>query len=122
MAIKTRGSGSPFKCVGTGLAQQVSFENDADLFSYQRRIDELEALASSRQKEVCVAPELKISIEVKASRILINIWQWSSAHWDQGFKAFTKIYIDKSWYTDVWDTKFWADIKLRCPLCYRCSC
>lgn len=73
----------------------MSFENDADLFSYQRRIDELEALASSRQKEVCVAPELKMSIEVKASRILINIWQWSSAHWDQGFKAFTKIYIDR---------------------------
>lgn len=90
LASKTRGSGSPFKCVGTGLAQQMSFENDADLCSYQRRIDELEALASSRQKEVCVAPDLKMSSGVKASRSLINIWQWSSAHWDQGFKAYTK--------------------------------
>jgi hypothetical protein len=43
----------------------MSFENDSDLISYQRRIDELEALASSRQKEVCVAPELKMSIKLK---------------------------------------------------------
>lgn len=51
---KPRGSGSPFKCMGLGLVQQMKSEKDEDLTDAKRRIDELEALAANRQKEVCV--------------------------------------------------------------------
>ncbi|CAK9213743.1 unnamed protein product [Sphagnum troendelagicum] len=51
-ALKVKGSLSPFTCMGMGLALQMSPQHDAKYFSYQCRIEELEALASSRQKEV----------------------------------------------------------------------
>ncbi|KAL3814192.1 hypothetical protein ACJIZ3_015460 [Penstemon smallii] len=49
---KSRGSGSPFKCIGLGLVQQIKSENDEELSAGRQRIVELEALASSRQKEI----------------------------------------------------------------------
>ncbi|KAK2991465.1 hypothetical protein RJ640_016500 [Escallonia rubra] len=49
---KPRGSGSPFKCIGLGLAQQIKSEKDEELTAGRCRIDELEALAASRQKEI----------------------------------------------------------------------
>ncbi|KAL8170416.1 hypothetical protein V2J09_022220 [Rumex salicifolius] len=48
---KPRGSGSPFKCIGIGLAQQLKLEKDEDLTAERLRIQELEALAANRQKE-----------------------------------------------------------------------
>ena len=51
-ASKSRGSGSPFKCIGLGLVQQIKSEKDEELSAGRHRIDELEALAASRQKEV----------------------------------------------------------------------
>lgn len=51
-ATKSRGSGSPFKCIGLGLAQQVKSERDEELSSAKLHIEELEYLAVSRQKEV----------------------------------------------------------------------
>ncbi|XP_038901859.1 kinesin-like protein KIN-12D [Benincasa hispida] len=51
-ATRPRGSGSPFKCIGLGLAQQMKSEKDEDLFAARNRIEELESLAASRQKEV----------------------------------------------------------------------
>ncbi|MQL99201.1 hypothetical protein Taro_031920 [Colocasia esculenta] len=48
-AAKSRGSGSPFKCIGLGLTQQINSEKDEEL---RARIQELEALAVSRQKEI----------------------------------------------------------------------
>lgn len=51
-ASKSRGSGSPFKCIGLGLVQQIKSEKDEELFAGRLRIEELEALAASRQKEV----------------------------------------------------------------------
>ncbi|XP_043711604.1 kinesin-like protein KIN-12D isoform X3 [Telopea speciosissima] len=50
--FKSRGSGSPFKCIGLGLAQQINYEKDEELTAGRHRIEELEALAASRQKEV----------------------------------------------------------------------
>jgi kinesin family protein 15 len=47
-----KGGGSPFKCMGKGLSQQMNSELDAELSAHQRRIEELDALATSRQKEV----------------------------------------------------------------------
>ncbi len=47
-----KGPGSPFKCMGKGLSQQMNSELDAELSANQRRIEELDALATSRQKEV----------------------------------------------------------------------
>lgn len=49
---KSRGSGSPFKCIGLGLVQQIKSERDEELTAGRERIEELEGLAASRQKEV----------------------------------------------------------------------
>ena len=50
---RPRGSGSPFKCIGLGFVQQMKSERDDDELTAGRlRIEELEALAASRQKEV----------------------------------------------------------------------
>ncbi|KAL2651507.1 hypothetical protein R1flu_019635 [Riccia fluitans] len=49
---KAKGSGSPFKCMGSGLAQQRSSEIDEELSAARKRIRELEATAAARQKEV----------------------------------------------------------------------
>ncbi|PKA54315.1 Kinesin-like protein KIN12A [Apostasia shenzhenica] len=49
---KSRGSGSPFKCIGLGLAQQVNAEKDEELTASRRQIEELEALVASQQKQV----------------------------------------------------------------------
>lgn len=49
---KPRGSGSPFKCIGLGLVQQIKSERNEELSAGRQRMEELEALASSRQKEV----------------------------------------------------------------------
>ncbi|KAF6160589.1 hypothetical protein GIB67_019529 [Kingdonia uniflora] len=51
-AAKSRGSSSPFKCIGLGLAQQINSEKEEELTAGRVRIEELEALASSRQKEI----------------------------------------------------------------------
>lgn len=49
---KPRGSGSPFKCIGLGIGQQIKYEKDEELTAGKQRIEELETLAASRQKEV----------------------------------------------------------------------
>lgn len=49
---KSRGSGSPFKCIGLGIAQQIKSEKEEEISAGRYRIEELEALAASRQKEV----------------------------------------------------------------------
>jgi hypothetical protein len=67
-ALKVKGSLSPFTCMGMGLALQMSPQHDAKYFSYRCRIEELEALASSRQKEV---PNLLV---------LSNLHQRDSGH------------------------------------------
>ncbi|CAN1307272.1 Kinesin-like protein KIN-12D [Linum perenne] len=51
-AVKPRGSGSPFKCIGLGLAQQIKSEKDEEMSASRLRIEELECLAASRQKEI----------------------------------------------------------------------
>ncbi|KAL9238163.1 hypothetical protein vseg_012628 [Gypsophila vaccaria] len=50
--FKGRGSGSPFKCIGLGLAHQLKSEKDEENNADRLRIEELEALAASRQKEI----------------------------------------------------------------------
>ncbi|XP_022947427.1 kinesin-like protein KIN-12D [Cucurbita moschata] len=51
-AVRPRGSGSPFKCIGLGLAQQMKSEKYEELSAARNRIEELESLAVSRQKEI----------------------------------------------------------------------
>ncbi|KAK2380517.1 phragmoplast orienting kinesin [Trifolium repens] len=51
-STKTRGSGSPFKCIGLGLAQQVKYEKVEELSAARLRIEELESQAACRQKEI----------------------------------------------------------------------
>lgn len=50
-SMRPRGSGSPFRCISS-LVQQMNVEKDQELSLARLRIDELEALAASRQKEV----------------------------------------------------------------------
>ncbi|KAK1276832.1 Kinesin-like protein KIN12B [Acorus gramineus] len=57
--VKSRGSGSPFKCIGLGLGQQINSEKDEELTAKGRRIEELEAIAASRQKEEKEVAELR---------------------------------------------------------------
>ncbi|XP_042378501.1 kinesin-like protein KIN-12E isoform X1 [Zingiber officinale] len=51
-SAKPRGSSSPFKCIGLGLVQQINSEKDEDLTAARHKIEELESLAASRQKEI----------------------------------------------------------------------
>jgi kinesin family member 15 len=51
MPTRTRGSGSPFRCI-SNLVQQMNQEKDQELSVARLRVQELEALAASRQKEV----------------------------------------------------------------------
>ncbi|XP_078442016.1 phragmoplast orienting kinesin 2 [Wolffia australiana] len=51
-AVKTRGSGSPFKCIGLGLTQLINSERDEELTTARSRIEELESMAARRQKEI----------------------------------------------------------------------
>ena len=48
---RTRGSSSPFRCI-SNLVQQMNLEKDQELSVVRLRIEELEALVASRQKEV----------------------------------------------------------------------
>jgi len=59
-ATKSRGSGSPFKCIGLGLAQQVKYEKVEELSAARLRIEELESQAACRQKEVRFSPHLHV--------------------------------------------------------------
>ncbi|CAI9764401.1 unnamed protein product [Fraxinus pennsylvanica] len=49
---KSRGGGSPFKCIGLGLVQQIKSDRDEELSAGRQRVEELEAIAASRQKEI----------------------------------------------------------------------
>ncbi|KAL3626647.1 hypothetical protein CASFOL_030196 [Castilleja foliolosa] len=53
VSARTRGSSSPFKCIA-GLVHQMNQEKEHELSSARLRIEELEALAASRYKEVCM--------------------------------------------------------------------
>lgn len=50
-SVRTRGSSSPFRCIA-GLVQQMNLEKDQELSAARHQIEELEALATSRQREV----------------------------------------------------------------------
>ncbi|XP_031256347.1 kinesin-like protein KIN-12C [Pistacia vera] len=52
-ATRTRGSSSPFRCIAS-LVQQMNVEKDQELSVARHRIEELEELAASRHKEVCM--------------------------------------------------------------------
>ncbi|XP_020232795.1 kinesin-like protein KIN-12D isoform X2 [Cajanus cajan] len=51
-ATKSRGSGSPFKCIGLGLTQQIKYEKVEELAAARQRIEELESQAACRQREI----------------------------------------------------------------------
>ncbi|KAG6731459.1 hypothetical protein I3842_01G130000 [Carya illinoinensis] len=53
ISTRTRGSSSPFRCI-SNLVQQMNLEKDQELSVARIRIEELKALAASRQKEVCM--------------------------------------------------------------------
>ncbi|KAJ0789479.1 putative plus-end-directed kinesin ATPase [Helianthus annuus] len=52
-SVRPRGSSSPFRCIGN-LVQQVNTEKDQELSLAKLHVEELEALVSNRQKEICM--------------------------------------------------------------------
>ncbi|CAK9182804.1 unnamed protein product [Ilex paraguariensis] len=52
-SMKTRGSSSPFRCIAS-LVQLANLEKDQELLTARLHLEELESLAASRQKEVCM--------------------------------------------------------------------
>ncbi|KAI3977284.1 hypothetical protein MKX01_030910 [Papaver californicum] len=52
-SMRPRGSSSPFRCI-QGLVHHVSAEKDQELSMARLQIEELQALSSKQQKEVCV--------------------------------------------------------------------
>ncbi|KAL3505563.1 hypothetical protein ACH5RR_030945 [Cinchona calisaya] len=61
-SVRLRGSSSPFRCIA-GLVQQMNMEKDQELSNAKLRIEELEALMASRQKEVCLLNARLASVE-----------------------------------------------------------
>lgn len=61
---KSRGSGSPFKCIGLGLAQQIKSEKYEELTAARQHIEELESLAVNRQKEVGFTLEVYFQLHI----------------------------------------------------------
>ncbi|OMO53413.1 C2 calcium-dependent membrane targeting [Corchorus capsularis] len=52
-SIRSRGSSSPFRCIAS-LVQQMNSEKDQEMSIARHRIEELEAVSVSRQKEICM--------------------------------------------------------------------
>ncbi|PWA46552.1 kinesin motor domain-containing protein [Artemisia annua] len=52
-SVRPRGSSSPFRCIGN-LVQQVNTEKDQELSLAKLRLEDLQTLASNRQKEICM--------------------------------------------------------------------
>ncbi|CAA7388358.1 unnamed protein product [Spirodela intermedia] len=52
-SVRPRGSVSPFKCISS-VVQQMNSEKDKELSLAKLRIEELQALAANRQKQVCM--------------------------------------------------------------------
>ncbi|KAK1407763.1 hypothetical protein QVD17_39390 [Tagetes erecta] len=52
-SVRARGSSSPFRCIGN-LVQQMNTEKDQELSLVKLHLEELQALASNRQKEICM--------------------------------------------------------------------
>uniref|UniRef100_A0A9I9DNE2 Kinesin motor domain-containing protein n=1 Tax=Cucumis melo TaxID=3656 RepID=A0A9I9DNE2_CUCME len=52
-SARPRGSSSPFRCI-SNLVHQMNLEKEHELSTARLRIEELELLATSRQKEICI--------------------------------------------------------------------
>ncbi|XP_023547738.1 kinesin-like protein KIN-12C isoform X2 [Cucurbita pepo subsp. pepo] len=52
-SARPRGSSSPFRCI-SNLVHQMNVEKEHELSTARLRIEELEGLATSRQKEICI--------------------------------------------------------------------
>lgn len=58
---RTRGSGSPFRCISS-IVQQMNSEKDQEISLGRQRIEELEALLSDKQKQVILFDRLFIVV------------------------------------------------------------
>ncbi|XP_038875671.1 kinesin-like protein KIN-12C [Benincasa hispida] len=52
-SARPRGSSSPFRCI-SNLVHQMNLEKEHELSTARLRIEELDGLATSRQKEICI--------------------------------------------------------------------
>lgn len=68
-STRTRGSSSPFRCISS-IVQQMNTEKDQELSVAKQRMQELEALAASQQKEVTLLSLFSLSLSIQNRRLL----------------------------------------------------
>ncbi|GJN33233.1 hypothetical protein PR202_gb21809 [Eleusine coracana subsp. coracana] len=66
---RARGSGSPFRCI-SNIMQQMSSEKDQEIFVARQRIEELEGLLSSKQKEICLLTSRLAAVDTMTHDII----------------------------------------------------
>lgn len=59
---RTRGSGSPFRCISS-IMQQMNSEKDQEISMARQQIEELEALVSNKQKEICLLTSRLVAVD-----------------------------------------------------------
>ncbi|XP_019092244.1 PREDICTED: kinesin-like protein KIN-12D [Camelina sativa] len=82
---KPRGSGSPFRCIGLGIAQQMRSEKDEELSAARLRIEELETVVATRQKEIFLLNSKLAKVDSMThdiNRVLLGVKQNCSSFLD----------------------------------------
>ncbi|XP_062187071.1 LOW QUALITY PROTEIN: kinesin-like protein KIN-12E [Phragmites australis] len=59
---RARGSGSPFRCISS-IIEQMNSEKDQEISVARQRIEELEGMVSSKQKEICLLTSRLASVD-----------------------------------------------------------
>ncbi|KAJ1292095.1 hypothetical protein BS78_02G366100 [Paspalum vaginatum] len=66
---RTRGSGSPFRCISS-IIQQMNSEKDQEISVARQRIEELEGLVSGKQKEICLLTSRLAAVDTMTHDII----------------------------------------------------
>ncbi|XP_072976598.1 kinesin-like protein KIN-12E isoform X5 [Typha angustifolia] len=70
--VRTRGSSSPFRCISS-IVQQMNLEKDQELSKAMLRIEELEAIAANRQKEVCLLTTRLVAADIMTHDVIRDL-------------------------------------------------
>ncbi|KAL6657518.1 hypothetical protein ACP70R_005298 [Stipagrostis hirtigluma subsp. patula] len=68
-SARARGSGSPFRCISS-IIQQMNSEKDQEISVARQRIEELEGLVSSKQKEICLLTSRLAAVDTMTHDII----------------------------------------------------
>ncbi|XP_072997764.1 kinesin-like protein KIN-12E isoform X6 [Typha latifolia] len=70
--VRTRGSSSPFRCISS-IVQQMNLEKDQELSKAMLRIEELEAIAANKQKEVCLLTTRLVAADIMTHDVIRDL-------------------------------------------------